>query len=180
MVENVNQDLLSNRMEGLLGVWELLSKRFPEDYKGCHLHPILQREAVENYLNDRAIYMLRHRIEPPSKIMLHKIAGMMAASICKFKPIQLSPNQADWSKDTYQNERFALWHGLAICAEPYVNLTGEVFKVMLEGDLFYELEKSILSLFQRRPDSADSFIVIFQLLCSHFFRLALEPPPDVY
>jgi hypothetical protein len=173
MPENDRSAILRKRMDGLRKLWKVLSEKQPQYFKGCTLNRILLREAVENYLNDRDVYKLRHRITGANKIMLHKVAGLMAASICKFKPIQIHHDPSQGVDDTFQNERFALWHGLAVCAEPY-RPRKEVLDVMLQCELFYELEKEMLGLFQRRPDSADAFVVIFRALCIKYLTTTVE------
>jgi len=173
MPENDRHLLLQKRMDGLRKLWKILSDKQPQFFKGCSLNRVLLREAVENYLNDRDVYKLRHRIEGDNKIMLHKVAGLVAASICKFKPVQIHPDPSQGSHDTFQNERFAFWHGLAICAEPY-KPRKEVLDIMLGCEHFYELEKEALALFQRRPDSADAFIVLYRAICMNYLPTTVE------
>ena len=173
MATDERERLLQKRLEVLDGVWTELNAKFPAFYKGCTLHPALQREAVESYLNERDAYKLRNRMPPSNRIMLHKVAGIFTAAICKFKPVQLSANPAEYANDNFQNERLALWAGLAICSEPY-QPHKEHMLIMLQCELFYQLEKDLLRLFRLRPDSSDAFIEVYHSICIRYMTTAIE------
>jgi len=173
MSTNERAGLLEKRLEVLDGVWVEITGKFPDFYKGCSLHPALQREVVESYLNEREVYKLRNRIPETSKIMLHKVAGIITASICKFKPVQLSADRSEYANDMFQNERFALWTGLSICSEPY-RPHKEHMLGMLQCELFYQLEKDLLRLFQLRPDSPEAFVAVYHAICLKYMPTTIE------
>ena len=73
-----------------------------------------------------------------------------------------------------QNEMLALWHGLAVCVEPYEPYQDEVIKSALTDESFNTWEKEFLSLLHRHADSAQAFIVIFHTLCLHYFPKTVD------
>ena len=107
--------------------------------------------------------------------MYHKIAGMMAAAICKYRPVQFCAESETQRANLLQNEVLALWHGLAVCVEPYVPREGDVIKNAVGDELFSTWEKEFLSLLHRHADSAQAFIVIFHTLCLKYFPTAIDP-----
>ena len=166
-------DILEKRVAAVIGTWDRLQKKFPETFTGCHLDPELVREVVESYLDDREAYMNRHRIKYPNRIMYHKVAGMMAAAICKYRPIQFTGPSAAPRSSLFQNEMLAVWHGLAVCTEPY-NGNQEALRSAVASDAFPGWETEFLRLLHRHPDSAQAFMLIFYTFSMDYFRVTVD------
>lgn len=171
--EPTRDDLLKKRIVTILGVWDELRDKYPALFSECHLERELLREAVESYLDDRDAYMARRRISPPNRIMFHKVAGMMAAAICKYRPIQFTGPSTSKRDSLLQNELLALWNGIALCAEPYLkNL--DVLKGMVDDEPFTVWKSEFLQLLHLRPDSAQAIIVIFHSMCMKYLPLTVD------
>jgi hypothetical protein len=168
-----DEELLQKRVESLMSIWDELKANFPDDFAGCYLDVELLREVVENYLVDRRAYMERCKIKPPSKIKLHKIAGLLASSVCKFRPVQFVEGTGPHSH-VMQNELLAFWHGIFVCSEPYKPHSGELALSLTKCEFFPHFQQEVLSLFHRRCDSADAFISLFHAICIHYFPLAIS------
>ncbi len=106
--------------------------------------------------------------------MYHKVAGMMAAAICKYRPIQFSEVPKKPRVSLFQNEMLALWCGLAVCSEPYAGVQTEALKAMTGEESFIIWEQEFLNLLHLRPDSAQAFILIFHTLCMKYLPLAVD------
>lgn len=168
------QQLLHKRLKGLLVAFEIIKKEHPAKFDGCHLDEEIAREVVENYLDDRNAYKNRRRMAPESKIMRHKIAGLMAASVCKHKPIQREKGYKGDGQQVRHNEIFAMWTGLAICAEEFAAARSEIILAMTGSEEFRAWEREFVTLLHRRPDSAEAFVVIFHTLCMKFMPAVIE------
>jgi len=164
------EQLRVKRMQTLVGVWRALSEAalIPNAY---HLSSLLINEVVEHYISDIQVIKFRYRIE--DRIKLHKIAGLMAASIIRFKPaIPVKEDEIELY-DPFINESFAIIHGLAVCGEcaqsdDYLALTKELWFEQWLNDFRY--------LLRYRNYTAESLIFIFQTLCELRFPNYSDPP----
>ena len=178
MVENSDNsprsELLERRMYALKKYWRRLKEKWPIELQYFELHPNLLRETVEDYLDDRDAYIQRRKID--KRIKLHKIAGLMAASICKNRPVQLSLGASGSVGISRANELLALHHGVATCAESYggTGAEGDLVESLARCSFFDRWRKEVLYHFHRRPDSAESVILLFELISLHYFPKAID------
>ena len=70
------------RLQALIGCWSDFSIINKDSYL---LSPVLVEEVVEHYIQDLEILKTRYVIN--NKAQLHKVAGLMAAAIVRFRPI---------------------------------------------------------------------------------------------
>lgn len=103
------------RVQTLAGVWRSFVKYGWFDPERVRLSDPLVNEVVEQYLADRKALKARYHIE--GRIQLYKIAGLMGASIMRFRPAVHLASEMKLDQEMYANELLAIYHGLAICAE---------------------------------------------------------------
>jgi hypothetical protein len=156
------------RMEQLLGSWKMMQERFRDLEGTAYLHPALAAEVVENYLRDRESLIHRNNIR--GRIQRHKVAGLMAASIVKVRPIQLRDDMGRAARVSKDNEYLAVAHGLAVCAEGQLDKARELISLPLFGtwcgDFIYELH--------RNPDCAPWCSMVFETISLVYFPKNLE------
>src|SRR6266581_8481265 len=74
------------RVRTLIGLWKSLIETGKFSDERLKLSIPLLNETVEYYLGDLESLKRRYKIQD-SRIQLHKIAGMMAGAILRFRPI---------------------------------------------------------------------------------------------
>src|SRR5947207_15837123 len=79
----------------------------------------MEAEIVHAYLKEREVLVNRANIA--GRIQRHKIAGLMAASIVKVRPVQLHVLDTREARISRDNEALAILHGLAVCAEGQID-----------------------------------------------------------
>ena len=168
------QRLLRKGLRRLFVAFVIIKQEHPEKFGGCHLDEEIAREVVENYLDDRNAYKTRRRMSPDSKIMRHKIAGLMAASVCKHKPLQRGLGFKGDGEQVRHNEIFAMWTGIAICAEEFAGGQSEIILAMTKSEQFCAWRSEFINLLHRKPDSAEAFVLIFHTLCMKFMPAVIE------
>src|SRR4051812_28783917 len=84
--DSKTQEIREKRTQTLIGVWKSLVDAGKFDENRLRLSVPLVNETIEYYLGDYASLKRRYRIED-TRIQLHKIAGMMAGAIMRFRPI---------------------------------------------------------------------------------------------
>jgi hypothetical protein len=151
------------RMETLVGAWELMKGRFLEVEKNAYALDSLFAEVVENYLQDRQALVTRSNIT--GRIQRHKIAGLMAASIVKIRPIQLREGDTKAARVSRDNEAFAILHGLGVCAEGQ----HEALKRLRETRNFGKWFSDFVYYLVRRRDSAECCATIFGTISLTYF-----------
>ena len=144
----------------LKSTYDAMAQKFPEVRDNTHFHLGIATAVVEDYLRDYTALVGRYNIK--GRISQSKIAGLMAASILKHRPIQLVDWQSERaSRVSRDNEEFALMHGLSICAEDASRDQIELFRKLPN---LYIWRENMIYLFKRRPDSAECFNMIFETL----------------
>ena len=103
------------RTETLCGAWKLLVTAGVLSEERQRLCPALVTKVVEQYVADLRILKLRYGIV--DKIQPCKIAGLMTASIERYRPVIPLADQYKDRREFFANELLAIYHGLAICAE---------------------------------------------------------------
>lgn len=130
--------------------------------KELRLDRVLVNQVVEKYLSDHGILKSRYKIE--GKIQVHKIAGLMAAAIVRYRP--LVPNDVEQTESSLMaNEKLAIMHGLSICAEFDENKLGD----FLCEPFFKKWWETMLFLLHDRNHTPESIMVIFQTLSYTYF-----------
>ena len=163
-IEDRQQQIRKKRIATLVGCYELLRQQYPETIEYTRLAPNLVSETVEKYLADRERFVARNSIK--GRIQRHKIAGLMTAAIAKTRPIFLLEDGSEPYSLSYENEFFAVVHGLSLCSEGY---SEAAITKMRNSKYFLIWFQDFINLVQRHPDSADGFIQIYETLCLSFF-----------
>ena len=121
-------------------------------------------EVIEHYIADWNIIKIRYKI--PDEIQLHKVAGLMAASIMRYRPIIPLCDDLEGKYEIYANEFFAILHGLAICGEYSL----EKCQVLATADWFDTWLDDFLHLLHRRNYTSEAIAFIFETLCIYAFQ----------
>ena len=163
-------EIREKRIKTLIGVWDSLVSNGKLDSTRLKLSSPLINEVVEHYISDYTILRKRYKIAQ-SKIQLHKIAGLMAASILRYRPVipLVETFQSDY--EIFSNEILAVMHGIAICGE-YVAKDGPL--EIIDEDWFDQWFKDFLYLLHCRNYTAESLIFVFETLCCLRFKINME------
>lgn len=156
-------EIRKKRIETLIGCWEVLSS-CNRDMKGnVALNKTLLAQTVESYIEDYEALVGKCKI--PDRIQRPKIAGLMAASVMRCKPLQIIDHSVEGARVSRHNEFFAAWVGLSICSENYDEeaLSG-IYKNPMWGTWF-----SDLVYFLREVPSGDSLIMVFNTFSLAYF-----------
>jgi hypothetical protein len=157
------------RLETLAGAYELMVEKWGTPYQ-TKLHDPFVAATVEQYLRDRKALKLRDKI--PCKIQRYKVAGLMASAIISNRPIQvLAPSHPQGLSNSFDNEYFAVIHGLAICAEGYED---KAIYRLFEDPHFAEWCEDFVALLRFTTPHSDSLVHIFRTLCLGYFPANLE------
>lgn len=107
-------ELRERRMDSLIGVWEQLCSGVLNKER-LYLNPDLINEVVEHYIADYRVMKWRYNIQ--GRIQLHKIAGLIACAILRYRPILPKDGVTLTEDELRANELYAVYHGIAVCAE---------------------------------------------------------------
>lgn len=161
-------EIRRKRTETLVGSWELMQRKYKELKDTAFLHPHLVAQVVENYLQERLALVNRDNIG--GRIQRHKIAGLMAASILRLRPVQLRDDTGKAARVSKDNEVFAALHGLAICAEGAAGKVQELLNLRMSGvwlgDFIYQM--------RRHPDCGTWCAMVFETLSLTYFPNNLD------
>ncbi len=149
------------RIETLIGVWDILLQNKKFDSSRLRLSPPLVNEVIEQYLADYSVLKVRYKIQG-TKIQLHKIAGLLTASILRFRPVIPLVNEYESDYEMCANEILAVIQGVAICGE-YTAKDGHL--ALTQEAWFNEWFKDFIFLLHRRNYTAESVIFVYQTLC---------------
>lgn len=150
-------------MELLLRVWELLTdKKFIDTAKFQISKPLLN-EVVLHYIDDVRILKCRYKIQ--GKIQLHKVAGLMASLILRYKPIVPLVEEFETQNESYVNELFAIIHGLAICGEYSLAACEKI----AENHWFSRWLSEFMYMLHIRHHTPEMLVFIFQTLSVFVF-----------
>ncbi|GHV14991.1 hypothetical protein AGMMS49938_12160 [Fibrobacterales bacterium] len=142
-------------------------KQFIEDCDKFYINGSLLEDVIQHYVSDLDILKKRYN---SSCIKLPKIAGLMANSIVRFKPIVLKNSKENLSKKEKSiNESFAIYHGLCICSDFSKGVELETFLKSTDFNSWFD---DMLYLLRNRNYTSESLIVIFKTLCQNYFKLA--------
>jgi hypothetical protein len=154
------EKLREKRVRTLIGIWKSLVQTGKFSDARLKLSVPLLNETVEYYLGDLDSLKRRYRIQN-SRIQLHKIAGMMAGAILRFRPIIPLVDKIESEYEIVANELFAVFHGIAICGE--YNLTDGRLDIVDE-EWFEPWLKDFLYLLHYRHYTSEALIFTFETL----------------
>ena len=140
------------RTKTLIGVWDLLISNGQINSLRLHLSTPLINEVIEHYIADYSVLRQRYKIQN-SKIQLHKISGLMAASILRYRPVVPLVEEFKTDYEICANEILAVIHGIAICGE-YVAKDGPL--EILNEEWFDKWLKDFLYLLHCRNYTPES------------------------
>jgi hypothetical protein len=166
------QDVRKKRAEMLVSVWEFMLDRGFVESNRFNLSLPLADEVIEHYISDWVAMKVRYRI--PERIMPHKIAGLMAASIIRYKPINPICERYIQESDMYVNEKMAIIHGLAICGHSSLDKVS----VITEQDWFQKWCDEFMYLLRRRNHTPESLVFVFQTLTTIYFNMPSSKEED--
>ena len=162
------------RTKTLIGVWDLLISNGQINSLRLHLSTPLINEVIEHYIADYSVLRQRYKIQN-SKIQLHKISGLMAASILRYRPVVPLVEEFKTDYEICANEILAVIHGIAICGE-YVAKDGPL--EILNEEWFDKWLKDFLYLLHCRNYTPESLIFVFQTLCCLRFPVNMQNLSD--
>ena len=109
------EPIRQRRVQTLLGVWTSLLTNGVFSETRFRISTPLVNEVVEHYISDRAVLKLRYHIS--DRIQVYKIAGLMTASIMRYRPVVPVVEEFNVGYEIYANELLAIYHAVAICCE---------------------------------------------------------------
>lgn len=164
-----SEDQIRERRAGLLiGTWDYLISTEYFCKLSLKLSMPLIEEIVEHYLDDLRIIRTRYRIK--QCIQLHKVAGLTAAAIMRYRPVIPMTDSYNAPHEIYANETFAIIHGLALCGEQSL----EIGERLGSEPWFDKWMNDFLYLLHRRNHTPESLGFIFQTLSTFVFPKNLE------
>jgi len=153
-------ELRAKRVRTLIGVWKSLVQTGKFSDARLKLSVPLLNETVEYYLGDLDSLKRRYRIDK-SRVQLHKIAGMMAGAILRFRPIIPIVDKITSEYELVANELFAIFHGIAICGE--YNLHDGRLEI-IDEEWFDPWLQDFLYLLHYRHYTSEALIFTFETL----------------
>ena len=173
MKTNSNDELRLKRTQTMIGVWDYLVKNNQIDGEKFHLSKPLVNEIIEQYITD--VDFLKKRYQIVAKIQLHKIAGLMASLIVKYRPVISLMDEYTTENELYVNELLAIIHGLSVCGE--FNTNEENASIVTEA-WFEPWFRDFSYLLHYRHHTPEGLIFIFETLCFFKFPKNLEIATD--
>jgi hypothetical protein len=140
-------------------VWDYLNSKGQANKEDFMLSEPVVNEIVQHYLTDLKILKYRYKIK--DKIQLHKVAGLITSLIVRYRPILPLVQTYSTEDEMYMNEKFAIIHGLSICAE-YSN---EDILTLINEPWFDTWYRDFIYLLHVRHHTPESLTFIFETLC---------------
>ena len=160
------KEVRKRRTQTLVKLWKRISSS-PKgiDPKRFQLNHALVTEVVEHYISDWKILKKRYHIT--NRIQLHKVAGLMAAAILRYRPITPKVQEFQSKQEAFANETFAIVHGLALCGEhTYAQIEDmPIFDEPWFSQWFHAFE----FLLHHRNYSTEGIIFTFETLSRTYF-----------
>lgn len=129
------------------------------NFDNLELSPFLVGRVVDHYMGDYQVLRLRYGIT--DNIQLHRVAGLFASAICRYRPILIKA-----SKPTHQeasiNEHFALHVSLSICGQHTAGKGGTPF---VKNPLIIGWAKRFKYLLGSRNYTPEGLAMVFETLC---------------
>jgi hypothetical protein len=169
-----DDSIRQKRTSTLIGVWKSLIETGKFDSTRFKLSTPLVNETIEYYLGDLKSIRRRYKIEN-SRIQLHKIAGMMAGAIMRFRPVIPLFEEVETEYDLVANEVLAIFHGVAICGE-YTLKDGRL--EIVDQEWFDSWVKDFVYFLHHRHYTSEALIFVFETLTCLRFPENLSPKKE--
>ncbi len=162
-MENVSDydELKHKRTKSLIGVWQLIVENKLLNSDRFELSMPLVNEVTQHYIMDNKVLKKRYNID--NLIQPHKIAGLMASSILRFRPIVPVAKLKEYENENemYANELLSILHGLAVCGE-FSSM--EHLETIMKENWFNHWFNHFLYLLHHRHHTPESLCFIFATL----------------
>jgi hypothetical protein len=173
------EDLCVNRIKRC---WEwLCDSRFvpvsisSPDMKQYFLDPYLVAETAVQYSSDCEILKIRYgekyRIQSP------RIAGLMASSISRFKPVSIKEGFLH-SKRVPLNELLAIFNGLFVCSEFPAKNKNWTLSPILKEEFFGKWLNDFIHLLCYRNYTAENLMLTYETFCLCYCKDVFLEPKD--
>jgi len=140
------------------------------------LDPVQLAETAMQYASDCEILKVRYG-EHENKIQPPKIAGLMASSINKYRPITIREGFANTERPPL-NELLAIFNGIFICSEFPAKDKKWTLDGFIKDEFFTKWLNDFLHLLRYRNYTAESLVLVYETFCICYCKEALrEPPP---
>jgi hypothetical protein len=157
------EDLKRKRAMALANAAVRLMEKGAIDKSKYVLNAILLDKAVGHYLLNLEFLKKRYGIQDKAK--MPKIAGLMAYSITKFKPLVPMHGVKLDTKYLDANEWLAIYYGLCACADMgNGNADEEALGLVVSNPFFEDWFKSFKYLLGERNYTAESLVMVFETL----------------
>jgi len=139
------------------------------------LDPVQLAETAIQYSSDCEILKVRYE-EHENKIQPPKIAGLMASSINRYRPITIREGFAT-TKRPPLNELLAIFNGIFICSEFSVKNKEWTLQDFTNDEFFTKWLNDFLHLLRYRNYTAESLVMVYETFCVCYCKDALREPP---
>jgi len=181
-VVSLSKNLETLSIERIKRCWEWLcdSRLVPiaannVDGKQYFLDPYLVAETAVQYSSDCDIlkkrYGEKNRIQPP------RIAGLMANSISRYKPISVREGFL-CSQRVPLNELLAIFNGIFVCSEFPAKNKKWTLSSILKEEFFSKWLNDFIHLLCYRNYTAESLIIIYETFCLCYCKEVFLEPND--
>ncbi|MDR3001669.1 MAG: hypothetical protein LBU89_10440 [Fibromonadaceae bacterium] len=144
------------------------------DGKQYYLDPCLVAETAVQYSSDCEILKIRYG-EKNNRIQSPRIAGLMAASIGRYKPISIREGFLR-SQRVPLNELLAIFNGLFVCSEFPAKSKEWTLSSFLKEKFFSKWLNDFIHLLRYRNYTAENLILTYETFCLCYCKdVFLEP-----
>jgi hypothetical protein len=139
------------------------------------LDPIQLAETVAQYCSDCNVLKTRYG-ENNDKIQPPKIAGLMANSINRYRPIVIREGFAASTIRPPLNELCAIFNGLFICSEFPAKDKEWSLNGFITDEFFSKWLNDFLHILCCRNYTAESLVLVYETFCLTYCKEALKQP----
>ncbi|MDR1830202.1 MAG: hypothetical protein LBQ76_05460 [Candidatus Fibromonas sp.] len=144
------------------------------DGRQYFLDPAQLAEAVVQYCSDCEVLKIRYG-ELDDRIQSPRIAGLMANSINKYKPIVIREGFVK-SKRIPLNELLAIFNGIFLCSEFPSKDKIWTLSNFIEDEFFSKWLNDFIHLLCYRNYTAENLILVYETFCVCYCKNALLKP----
>jgi hypothetical protein len=169
--------ILRERFDAISYVWRHLVRYRRVQGEYFTLNRALLEDTVRHYVDELHILKIRCRIEDLAQSQ--KLAGLVAGSILKFRPvvpIDGVRNDGYIRKDK-SNELLAIFHGVMVCADHYVRNYGASYdsiSAFLKTARCEDWVNKYVYLLKERNYTPEALIMAFEGFCLANFPEEIE------